>query len=97
MSIEAMKQEPVAPQLQRILREDGFLTNGQAWVLAEKIAARYTTPPAAQRQWAGLTDEEIKIIWSWEVGKAGYNSHELPWRYARAIEAKLRDKNGGQA
>ena len=65
---------------------------------ATEIVAVYTHPaPAAQRQFVGLTDEEIKIIWSWEVGKAGYNSHELPWRYAHAIEAKLREKNGGQA
>ena len=52
----------------------------------------YTTPPAAQRQWVGLTDEEIKNC----VG--GMFRSGDPWlRFARAIEAKLRERNGGQA
>lgn len=47
----------------------------------------YTTPPAAQRQWVGLTDEEMHEC-------AG----EYPWtptglKCCRAIEAKLKEKN----
>ena len=40
-------------------------------------------PPAAQRQWVGLTDEEINTAASCQS-----------WRpFARAIEAKLKAKN----
>jgi hypothetical protein len=44
-----------------------------------------TTPPAAQRQWVGLTEEEVaeglrKPFWE---------------DAARAIEAKLKEKNNG--
>jgi hypothetical protein len=50
----------------------------------------YTTPPAAQRQWVGLTDEEIKLQWSvfWEA-----ECHPWAIDFARAIESKLRKKN----
>ena len=44
--------------------------------------------PAAQRQWTGLTDEEIQAIDFTAV------SENWDWlRFARAIEAKLREKN----
>jgi hypothetical protein len=44
----------------------------------------YTTPPAAQRQWKGLTDDDYV-----EMGI----SLSLPfWQY-KAIEAKLKEKN----
>ena len=47
----------------------------------------YTRPqPAA---WVGLTDEDI--------ARAGNLKRMLPYAYARAIEAKLREKNGGAA
>ena len=46
----------------------------------------HDTPPAAQREWVGLTDEEVKnIVWN------------LPYEPSqvdiRAIEAKLKEKN----
>ena len=40
------------------------------------------------RQWQGLTDEEIKIIWRDIDGSEG-----MLMRFARAIEAKLKEKN----
>jgi hypothetical protein len=43
----------------------------------------YTTPPAAQRQWVGLTDEEMQALWD------RYAHMEM----MRAIEAKLKEKN----
>jgi hypothetical protein len=47
----------------------------------------YTTPPAAQRQWVGLTDEDIiKCTPTW-----GGTVEDV----ARAIEAKLKEKNNG--
>jgi hypothetical protein len=45
----------------------------------------YTTPPAAQRPWVGLTDEEFRYFAStFDYGTGGL---------IRAIEAKLREKN----
>jgi rubredoxin len=48
----------------------------------------YTTSPAAQRQWVGLTAADIKEIWKGEPML-------LPWDMTRtlAIEAKLKEKN----
>ena len=46
----------------------------------------YTSPP--KREWVGLTDEEIDSI--------KHNYHNMTWTlemFARAIEAKLKEKN----
>ena len=69
----------------------------------------YTTPPAAQRQWVGLTDEEIIKAMPGGI----YDCLNDPWdcgvgdgdtlrsikkdvlRIARAIETKLKEKNNG--
>lgn len=51
--------------------------------LLQKIKA---TPPAAQRQWVGLTDEEMHECW-------GDPLTPLGMKHARMIEAKLREKN----
>jgi hypothetical protein len=45
-----------------------------------------TTPPAAQRQWVELTNEEIDKTYETQVWDARRS-------YARAIEAKLKEKN----
>jgi hypothetical protein len=45
----------------------------------------YTTPPAAQRQWVGLTDEEIE--------KLTVELRDIPVTLAFAIEAKLKERN----
>jgi hypothetical protein len=48
----------------------------------------YTTPPAAQRQWVGLSQNELDAMFSNTIkGKKLVN-----W-VARAIEAKLKEKN----
>jgi hypothetical protein len=50
----------------------------------------YTTPPAAQ--WVGLTDEEAMQTWE---GIIKYAPGEVRLKdFARAIEAKLKEKNG---
>lgn len=50
------------------------------------------SPPAAQRPWVGLTDEEVLRVWlSPEAGKIPHCDRYL--HYYRAIEAKLREKN----
>jgi hypothetical protein len=48
--------------------------------------------PVAPKPWVGLTDEEIDEHLS-EDAQGDCEMHE----YARAIEAKLREKNGGAA
>ena len=45
-----------------------------------------TTPP--QREWVGLTDEEIH-------GTQGYQETREMYRFAKAVEAKLKEKNHG--
>jgi len=46
----------------------------------------YTTPPAAQRQWVGLTDAELMQTMNGDWTSQFY--------FARAIEAKVFEKNG---
>jgi hypothetical protein len=45
------------------------------------------TPPAAQRQWVGLTDDEISIL----AASLGFDPHVKD--VIRKAEAKLREKN----
>ena len=47
----------------------------------------YTAPP--RREWVGLTDEEIQAIHDTYYRRMGR------MEFARAIEAKLKEKNGG--
>ena len=54
----------------------------------EHTVPLYTHPP--QRTWVGLTDEEIKTI----CVENGWDSSWQSMRFARAIEAKLKEKNG---
>ena len=51
----------------------------------------YTTPPAAQRQWVGLTDEEVQSCWNDTMSTPDYSREGI----YRAIEAKLKEKNHG--
>ena len=46
-----------------------------------------TTPPAAQREWIGLTQEDIDIAFDDTQEGGGFNE------FARAIEQTLRSKN----
>jgi hypothetical protein len=48
-----------------------------------------TAPPAAQRTWVGLTDEEIQVVL--DDPQKYYDTMN---DFARAIEAKLKGKNG---
>ena len=80
------EQEPVAwwiPKAEQFClpSSDGTRPFAKAW---EPL---YTTPP--QRTWVGLTNEEIqkkRHLIDWTAGWS-YNT------FARAIEAKLKDKN----
>jgi len=51
---------------------------------------QYSAPP--RRTWVGLTDEEIDVIdeATWDEDHKSWGIHD----FARAIEAKLKEKNG---
>jgi hypothetical protein len=53
------------------------------------VTPLYVAPP--KKEWVGLTDEEIaEIAKIWLKG-----NRMLPFPLAQAIEAKLKEKNGG--
>jgi hypothetical protein len=60
----------------------------------QKIGPVYTTPPAAQRQWVGLTDEEVYPLANEHLHyqMEGYEVSGI-YNLAQAIEAKLKEKN----
>ena len=56
----------------------------------EKVCSIFATPPAAQRQWVGLTREEISELWV--VSRAALPRYAT---YASIVQAKLKEKNHG--
>jgi hypothetical protein len=86
---EAIKAQP-APVQEPVawVREHELpLAPGDAFSWVETFVHKtplYTTPPAAQRQWAGLTDEERDDVLDIYITAEGR---------ARAIEAKLKELN----
>jgi hypothetical protein len=50
----------------------------------------HATTPAAQRQWVGLTDEEIERVWQCTQAN---DFHDCVQPFAQAIEAKLKERN----
>jgi hypothetical protein len=54
------------------------------------LAAALASQPVAQAQdeREALTDDEALRLWNYEATKSGYNSHELPARFARVILAR---------
>jgi hypothetical protein len=82
-ALEQPEQEPVAWQWLMTAHFRKKLPKD-----AEKGAwnALYTTPPAAQRPWVGLTDEDMKDP----------KTHIFDFIYgARWAEAKLKERNNG--
>jgi hypothetical protein len=102
---QAEKQEPVAWKNAAIrlgeelssVGPDGYYNMTAAqwldWAMEQQPRGKnsLTTPPAAQRQWVGLTDEEAMQTWE---GIIKYAPGEVRLKdFARAIEAKLKEKN----
>jgi hypothetical protein len=57
------------------------------------IAPIYTTPPVAQRQWVGLTPDDIRLLEK-ENTVGGYHGDYCPtWDLIEAVEVKLKEKN----
>jgi hypothetical protein len=76
-------QEPVA-----WISEGGDVSRSKRYMdeMGFKCNPLYTAPP--KREWVGLTDEEIHDM-------NGYEEDRRMYRFARAIEAKLKEKNHG--
>ena len=85
-------QEPVALEAvyETIIQWDEGGGKRSRRELARRIVDLYTTPPAAQRTWIGLTDEEIEqgCKESWVTEQAFQSA--VWW-----AEAKLKEKNNG--
>jgi len=80
--LSAPELEPVAVCILKTLV--GIDKNGiEEW----KEELLYTAPP--QREWAGLTDAEYEAMAEQYVTNCYFDT----LKYAKAIEAKLRDKN----
>ena len=85
-ALAAPVQEPVAWMYEDMLGLVGVRVQKEKPIVARPVTPLcLCTPPAAQRQWVGLTDEEIrniglslKVDFTWE-------------EFARAIEAKLKE------
>ncbi len=63
------------------------LTESQTNATASVFGLLNTTPP--QRTWVGLADEEIVLI----VAECAASHQHTDIHFARAIEAKLKEKN----
>jgi hypothetical protein len=82
---EAEKQEPVAWMFTDVEGTE-FFEEREDW--EGKWTPLYTTPPAAQRQWVGLTQEDIAEI----VEKLGLA--DVAWiDLMQAIERRLKKRN----
>ena len=71
----------------KLAREAGFVGFDGSNAMLCKFAALVA---AHKREWVGLTDEEI-----WSNGSRLSLSERGIREFARAIEAKLKEKNGG--
>jgi hypothetical protein len=80
----------LAPWLSAALEDDistDFRKAIEWWFSAAANDISDISPP--QREWQGLTDEEIEATAKGNVE----GERMLPYSFARAIEAKLREKN----
>ena len=90
------KDEPVPVAIVEVFGKDWRLDYMALPVGKHKLYAQqytYTTPP--QRTWVKLTEEEIKPCW-YEACQTDLElTSQLVVYFARAIEAKLKEKNNG--
>jgi hypothetical protein len=103
-AITAIKQALAAPVQEPVawidVDEKGAWSGLRYWSEPDNRheVALYATPPAAQRQWTGLTDEEIESLDCVYLNWLDYEEVEIKGEkeFARAIEAKLKEKNNGK-
>lgn len=70
---------------------EAFEAKGDAWIVLERKAKAAIQEALAQpeREWVGLTQEDIDIAFDDTQEGGGFDD------FARAIEAKLKEKNHG--
>jgi hypothetical protein len=98
-ALAAPVQEPVAwpidEDVAKRIAEKQFVSYEVVQLIAREILA---TPPAAQRQFVGLTDEEI-LAANYPDGEENGPTISAPNFeldcFAKQVEAKLRSKNNG--
>ena len=85
-SVKQPEQEPVA----WIYSHKGQKSVSMNYVAGVRAIPLYTAPP--QREWQGLTDEEIdETAWPYFIGNIMPSVKII----VRQLEAKLKEKNGG--
>jgi len=87
-----MRQEPIA----YINVEDRKLefANPIKWYTPTVVNLDRIPLYTHQRTWVGLTDEEVRDLWSWSAtSEAEKTANTQQHAFARAIEAKLKEKN----
>ena len=87
----AQQQQPVATVVHTC--KPGDYATIHTTVALQKGQTVYTSPHPS-KPWVGLTDEDVRKI-NQEVWGYVSADHTRMWNYARAIEAKLRERNGG--
>ena len=88
---EKREHEPVAWFIQYEYRHE-FLwrkPNELEQKTALEIKPLYTAPP--KREWVGIDEKEVAWLWFWMGNREKINGYE----FAKAIEAKLKERNGG--
>ena len=75
------------PEYVNSYRAAAFAAGWEGWQARAGKALVYTTPPAAQRTWVGLTEDEIT-----ECFKITPDQY-LPWQIYQRLETKLKEKN----
>ena len=85
--VDEPEQEPVAWMVYTHDGQSVYVTDNPTDIQESQTALPlFTTPPAAQRTWVGLTDEEVMEI--------AFN-FDVPSLVVRTVEAKLKEKNNG--
>jgi hypothetical protein len=88
--IEALRQALAQPEQEPVgyVTDSGMSAYFLKGVDLDDDTPLYAAPP---KQWVGLTDADIAQTMHGSVE----GSNMLPYQFARVIEAKLKEKNGG--
>jgi len=81
--------------------DEGLYTETQVQKMRESFEQSVTDPEnqpsqygtVLMKEWQGLTDEEVLHI-KWSSAEDSKNTGRFEYFFARAIEAKLKEKNG---
>ena len=90
---EYTKLIPIQQNLPEATTALGTVVNPKRWVECAKCKK---LSPLEEREWVGLTDEEVSQMekdYLW--GGKEFNAELGYWAVYRAIEAKLKEKNNG--